>query len=101
MTAGATTASVRSTATAGDRSFLAVGEFRPNAHQPLWFSEPLLLFDTDGVGIAPHYRPWLSMYSSLTEREGERILWYSDRKLFGLGRYITDEMLAPLTVPED
>ena len=80
--------------------FLSVGEFRPDAHQPIWFSEPLLLFDTDGIGVAPHYRPWLSMYSSLTEREGERILWYSDRKLFGVGRYITDEMLAPLTVPE-
>ena len=35
----------------------------------------------------------LSMYASLTELNGERIFWYSDRKIFGLGRYITDEML--------
>ena len=39
------------------------------------------------------------MYASLTERAGERILWYADRKIFALGRYISDEMLAPLTVP--
>ena len=42
---------------------------------------------------------WLSMYASFTEREGRRVFWYTDRKIFVLGRYITDEMLAGLTVP--
>ena len=79
--------------------FLAVGEFRPDAHQPVWFSKPLLLFDTQKVGVYPLHMWWLSMYSSLTENEGRRTLWYTDRKIFALGRYITDEMLAPLTVP--
>ena len=80
--------------------FLAVGEYRPDAHQPVWFSEPLLFADTHNVGIFPLYMKWLSMYASLTERDGQRIFWYVDRKLFGLGRYITDEMLAGLTVPK-
>ena len=40
------------------------------------------------------------MYSSLTDRDGKRIFWYTDRKIFALGRYITDEMLAGLTVPQ-
>ena len=31
--------------------------------------------------------------------DGERIFWYTDRKIFVLGRYITDEMLAGLTIP--
>ena len=79
--------------------FMAVGEYREDAHQPIWFSKPLLLFDTHSVGAFPRYRIWLSMYASLTERNGRRILWYADRKLFGLGRYISDEMLAPLEVP--
>jgi len=79
--------------------FLSLGEFRPTAHQPIWFSEPLLLFDTHQVGVPPFYNYWLSMYASLTERNDERIFWYSDRKLFGLGKYITDEMLSGLTVP--
>ncbi len=39
------------------------------------------------------------MGASLTEFNGERIFWYSDRKVFGLGRYITDEMLAEMPVP--
>lgn len=79
--------------------FLSLGEFRPDAHQPIWFSEPLLFCDTNMVGVFPHFRKWLSMYASLTEREGERIFWYTDRKAFALGRYITDEMLSGLTVP--
>ena len=78
--------------------FLSVGEFRPGAHQPVWFSEPLFLFDAE-VGLFPNYMTWQSLYASMTERDGRRILWYTDRKLFALGRFITDEMLAPLTVP--
>ena len=80
--------------------FLVVGEFREGAHQPVWFSEPRFLFDTQMVGVFPDNMYWLSMYASLTERDGRCILWYTDRKLFFLGRYITDEMLAGLTVPE-
>ena len=79
--------------------FLAVGEYREGAHQPVWFSDPMLLFDTRNVGVYPFYFRWLSMYASLTERDGKRILWYTDRKMFALGRYMTDETLAPLTVP--
>ena len=79
--------------------FLAVGEYREGAHQPVWFSEPLFFCDTQKVGIFPGNMTWLSMYASLTERDGERVFWYTDRKLFVLGRYITDEMLADLTVP--
>ena len=80
--------------------FLALGEFRPDAYQPIWFSEPYFLCDTNKVGVFPHYRKWLSMYASLTERDGERILWYTDRKAFALGRYTNDSMLVNLSVPE-
>ena len=80
--------------------FLAVGEYRPEAHQPVWFSEPLFFCDTERIGVFPHFMVWLSMYASLTERDGRRVFWYTDRKLFALGRHITDEMLAPLTVPQ-
>lgn len=79
--------------------FLAVEEYRPGAHQPVWFSEPLFFCDTDNVGVFPEFRKWLSMYASLTDRDGKRIFWYTDRKIFALGRYITDEMLAGLTIP--
>jgi hypothetical protein len=85
--------------------FISVGEFRADAHQPIWFSEPKLLFDTHGVAVGPGGgtevggRIWLAMYGCLTERDGRRIFWYPDRKHFLLGRYITDEMLAEMTVP--
>ena len=79
--------------------FLALGEHREGAHQPIWFSEPYFFCDTNMVGVFPHFRKWLSMYASLTDRNGKRIFWYVDRKMFALGRYITDEILASLTVP--
>ncbi len=79
--------------------FMAVGEYRESAHQPIWFSEPMLFCDTDNVGVFPNYLRWQSMYSSLSERPGHRIFWYTDRKLFALGRYITDELLGGLRVP--
>ncbi len=80
--------------------FLAVGEFRSNAHQPVWFSEPKLFCDTKGVGVGHDALFWLAMYASLTERGGRRIFWYPDRKHFLLGRYISDEMLSSMNVPK-
>ena len=80
--------------------FIAAGEFRPEAHQPIWFSEPKRLYDTDGVCIGPKHTAELSLYGSFTEFRGERTLWYSDRKHYMLGKYITDELLADMTVEQ-
>ena len=80
--------------------WLAVGQFRPEAQQPIWFSEPKLLMDTQRVKTGVTALDWLAMYASLTEKDGRRIFWYADRKTFVLGRNITDEMLAEMTVPE-
>ncbi|MXZ34552.1 MAG: hypothetical protein F4Z21_04670 [Acidobacteria bacterium] len=79
--------------------FFVVGEYRPKAHQPVWFSRPKMIFDTHATGVFPKFWKWLSMYASFTEHRGKRILWYADRKIFVLGRHITDEMLADMTVP--
>jgi hypothetical protein len=80
--------------------FAVVGAFRPEAHQPLWFSQPKLVCDTHGMGAGPESRIWLAMYASLTEWKGDRVFWYPDRKHFLLGRKITDAWLAQLQVPQ-
>ncbi len=86
--------------------FMTLGEFRPHAHQPLAFSEPKLLYDSHGVALGPGNgsieggRTWLSLYGCLIERNGERILWYPDRKHFLLGKHISDELLADMKAPE-
>jgi putative SOS response-associated peptidase YedK len=75
-----------------------VGEFRPNAHQPVWFSQPKLLADSDGVAAGVQGRTEMGTYGSLTEHNGKRILWYPDRKHFLLGKEITDEWLSDMKV---
>ena len=65
--------------------FVSVGEFRPGAHQPIWFSRPRLLCDTEFVGVGLAGLTWLAMYAGYTESNGKRIFWYPDRKHFLLG----------------
>ncbi len=96
-------------AAAGPRRpcYLALGEFRPGADQPLWFSPPKLFMDTDGITVAgsPAGAPGkpagadLSLYSSFTARGGRDILWYPDRKFFLLGKQVTPAFLADMRVP--
>ncbi|MBD3181203.1 hypothetical protein GF312_02855 [Candidatus Poribacteria bacterium] len=78
--------------------FIAVGEFRPEAHQPIWFSQPKQILDTDGVIVGPKRTAEIATYTSLTEWKGKRVLWYPDRKYYLLGKYITDDMLDDMVV---
>jgi hypothetical protein len=80
-------------------AFLAIGEFRLRAHQPIWFSPPKQVLDTNGVTIGPKGSAEIATYTSLTEWRGERMLWYPDRKYFLLGKRITDEWLAEMKPP--
>jgi len=81
-------------------AYIAVGEFRPKAHQPVWFSKPKQILDTDGIKFGPKGTASIAMYPCLTEYKRKHVLWYPDRKHFLLGKYITGEMLADMTVPE-
>jgi hypothetical protein len=92
-----------------NQAYIAVGEYRGEAHQPIWFSPPKLFCESNGVALGPSwnhgvnkgkaFRIEVATYTSLTEKNGQRILWYPDRKHFLLGRYITDEWLADLRAP--
>jgi len=79
---------------------VALAEHRPGADQPVWFSEPKLLMDNDGVCIGyGGGRADLAMYASVTNRKGRVVLWYPDRKFFLLGKRIGRPWLEDLTVP--
>ena len=80
-------------------AFIALGEFRPKAEQPIWFSESKQLMDNDGVMIGPLNRLDLGVYPSVTNRKGNYVLWHPDRKFFLLGKRITKEWLSNLEVP--
>lgn len=80
-------------------SFIALGEFRPGAEQPLWFSESKLLMDNDGAPIGPLKRIDIGVYPSVTNRRGDFVLWHPERKFFLLGKKITNEWLADLKAP--
>ena len=81
-------------------AYLALGEFRPGADQPIWFSESKQFMDNDNVGIGPRPRTDCGVYPSVTRRDGNDVLWHPDRKFFLLGKRITPDWLADLTVPE-
>lgn len=80
-------------------TFIALGEFRPQARQPIWFSPPEQILDTDGVIVGPKKTAEVGTYPSLTEWHGRRTLWYPDRKYYLLGRYLPDELLGRMRVP--
>lgn len=82
-------------------AFIALGEFRPDAEQPIWFSRSKQLMDNDGIGIGPLTRIDLGVYTSISNRKGNFVLWHPDRKFFLLGKRITFEWLADLKVPEE
>lgn len=75
-------------------AYYAVGEFRPDDHQPVAFGPTQFLMDNDGVPLGPLNRLDVAVYTSYTEHRGRRVLWYPDRKFFLLGKVFTDAMLG-------
>jgi hypothetical protein len=57
--------------------------------------------DNKGHGIGPLQRIDVGVYPSVTVRNGSFVLWHPDRKFFLLGKRITDDWLADLTVPAE
>lgn len=71
--------------------YKVIGHFKPDAKQPVWFDEPQLFMQHDDIPLGvpdKQGRIDMSLYSSLTMREGKPVLWYPDRKFFLLGRFI-------------
>jgi len=81
-------------------AFIAVGEHRPGKHQPIWFSRPKQILDTQGVPVGPKGTAEIATYTSLTEWQAKRVLWYPDRKHYLLGKVLTDELLADMNAPQ-
>lgn len=80
-------------------AFIALGEYRADAEQPIWFSDSKELMDNEGAQIGPLKRIDIGVYPSVTQRKGKFVLWHPERKFFLLGKIISDEWLADLTVP--
>ena len=83
--------------------FVGLGESRPDADQPIWFSPPKLILDTQGIGVDGVKRRLdkddsglLALYTSFTNRHGNDVLWYPDTKFFLLGKRITPAFLSDL-----
>ena len=83
-------------------AYFALGEFRPKAHQPIWFSKPKVFINirTEGVDGKPNPTQSIACYTSFTNVQGNRVLWYPDRKYFLLGKRVRDEFLADMQVPD-
>ncbi len=78
--------------------YLVAGHFQAGATQPVWFDEPKLFMDHDGVSLGKpgtNGRLDLALYASSTFRQNKAVLWYPERKFFLLGRIIGSEWFAP------
>jgi hypothetical protein len=82
-------------------AYAALGEFRPGAEQPIWFSDSKVLMDNDNVKLGPRQGIDIGGYTSFTTRQGVNVLWHPERKFFLLGKKITPEFLSDLHVPQN
>lgn len=87
-------------------AFIALGEFRPNADQPIWFSRSKQFADNDnrgadGLSMGESAFPWtnIGVYGSFTTKDGNNVLWHCDRKCYLVGKRVTEDLLAGLKVP--
>lgn len=69
-------------------TYYAIGEFKSDASQPIWFGEPVELLNTGDIAVPPKMTAEIGTYPSLTEYNGKTILWYPDRKRYLLGKYL-------------
>ena len=82
-------------------SYLALGEFRPDAEQPIWFSESKMFLDTGDLTFWDEKRDGqIGVYTSFTTKGGNNVLWDCDRKFYLIGKRVTDAFLADMRVPE-
>lgn len=82
-------------------AYLALGEFRPQAKQAIWFGDPVLFIDNGGVPWGPPGMGRLeaAAYPSLTPDPEGHMLWYPDRKGFLLGKRISQDYVRTLPPP--
>ena len=76
-------------------AYITIGREVADRDRPIRFGPPKLFASTDWTPISgTDTGTQVAAYCSLVEDQGERILFYPDRKHFLLGRYLTDEWLA-------
>lgn len=68
----------------------SVGEFKPDAKQPIWFSQPKELMDNKGISLSAKGTNELATYTSITNFNGKLTLWYPERKYYLLGKFINE-----------
>jgi hypothetical protein len=83
-------------------AYIALGEFRPAADQPIWFSESKVFVDNQSLNAAGEETTTgsgVATYTSFTTSTGKNILWYPDAKCWLLEKEVSNEFLKDLKVP--
>jgi len=83
-------------------AYIALGEFKPDADQPIWFSDSKLFLDNGNTGPDRQIDGMgnLAVYTSFTNRNGKNILWYPDAKCWLLGKEVSNAFLKDLRIPD-
>jgi hypothetical protein len=73
-------------------AYYAVGEFRADAEQPVWFGEPVEILNTQDIAVPPKMTAEIGTYPSITQFRGRTVLWYPDRKRYLLGKDLDEPL---------
>jgi alpha-L-fucosidase len=77
--------------------YIVAGHYHAGADQPVWFDDLQFFMDHDNTSlgkVGTSGRFDLSLYASLTCRNGKPVLWYPERKFFLLGKYLSSYVPA-------
>ncbi|MBN1422310.1 MAG: exo-alpha-sialidase [Planctomycetes bacterium] len=74
-------------------AYLSVGRETPDRHQPVSFGAAIRFLDNGDVPAGPSGHTQIGTYTSFFEFEGDRYLFYPDRKHFLLWKRVPDEIL--------
>ncbi|MBQ9777018.1 MAG: exo-alpha-sialidase [Lentisphaeria bacterium] len=79
--------------------YAVYGVFDPQGIQPIRFASPLFFASNNGRLLGNNPRADMALYGSLTNNNGNRVLWYPDRKFFLCGKKIDISALRKQEFP--
>lgn len=74
-------------------TYLLIGSYAPDKHQPIEFEEPVEFLNTGDIAVGPKQTAEIGTYPTLMNWKDQLTLWYPDRKYYLLGKHVSWDMI--------